>query len=300
MCFHPFFAVMSLLNVFQDIKSTHAEACIWECEILFNMADAKKEPDYVNLCDFLTEPENLRDRIIPKGEDPNKFVFPYKSVFMFPKERFYGLEARDKLVTELKLAALKAGFKLVTRNSKAETSKSRAWTVQLKCQKNVMSTSKKEDKGDAKYNHLTDLLPWKEEDRCSFGMNVFMTPPTFFENPHCWFLATRDTNDSSLSCSTHTNHHQFPPSELHASISLLNEEERKLAWDCAQLHMTNTTQAALLTLRNKDDIQWHDSQLRYFKKKTQRLLDEEAGHITSDASSAERLLDRLEQRQVVF
>ncbi|KAG7348303.1 hypothetical protein IV203_017008 [Nitzschia inconspicua] len=72
-------------------------SCDWDCELLFEEVDANKigDPTKHNLCKCL--------------KDGKGYMFPAK---------FHGLAAKEKLVIELKLAALKAGFCLVISSSK--------------------------------------------------------------------------------------------------------------------------------------------------------------------------------------
>ena len=295
---------MSILQDFEAIKASNAEACVWDCELLFNVAEANEEPEYENLCDYLKMPANLKDRKMPKGEEKNEvdwgpngilWCWPPNTCFMFPRKRFQGMGDKLKLVTELKLAALKAGFKLVVKSSNEKQTKFRCCTVTFACHKHILSKASV-DEDTLKHEHGSHSLPREKEKRCPFTFSVFLTPPKECWITNSWFLSVIDDKFVHLGRSTHCHHHQFPAKDLHASIKLLNNDEKTLALDCAQLHMTNTAQAALLTLRNKEGISWHDHQMRYIKKRNQKMLEEEAGLITVNASSAEKLLSKLETR----
>ncbi|KAG7366494.1 hypothetical protein IV203_029164 [Nitzschia inconspicua] len=76
-----------------ELQQLYDRSCDWECKLLFEEVDESKNGDRTkhNLCECLKE--------------GNEYMFPAK---------FHGLAAKEKLVTALKLSALKAGFCLVT------------------------------------------------------------------------------------------------------------------------------------------------------------------------------------------
>ncbi|KAG7356070.1 hypothetical protein IV203_000756 [Nitzschia inconspicua] len=79
-----------------ELQQLYDRSCDWECKLSFEEVDESKNGDRTkhNLCECLKE--------------GNEYMFPAK---------FHGLAAKEKLVTALKLSALKAGFCLVTGSS---------------------------------------------------------------------------------------------------------------------------------------------------------------------------------------
>ena len=80
-----------LYNFVEKLKS-------WECKILFNEADSKHDtPRFVDLCEKMAG---------------------WNDYYFLP--RFLGLSSTMELRAKIKVAALKAGFKLSTRGSKSD------------------------------------------------------------------------------------------------------------------------------------------------------------------------------------
>ena len=69
----------------------------WNCSILCNIHHSlNKEPTYLNLSNYLQSEEN--------------YIFP---------SHFDGIEQKDKLLTALRISALKSGLSLIVRSSKS-------------------------------------------------------------------------------------------------------------------------------------------------------------------------------------
>ena len=69
----------------------------WNCNMEFNLSpNTKEKPNYIDLCTILN------------GEEP----------FQLPNH-FNGIESKKKLITALKLSAMKSGFGLAHRSSKS-------------------------------------------------------------------------------------------------------------------------------------------------------------------------------------
>jgi len=75
----------------------------------------------------------------------------------------------------------------------------------------------------------------------------------------------------------------------------MSDEEKKLAKDCAQLHFSSTSAAALASLRQKTGLNWKANQLFYLNKKEKAACK----GLSKDASSADRLVKSFDSRKDV-
>ncbi|KAG7346443.1 hypothetical protein IV203_005511 [Nitzschia inconspicua] len=115
-----------------ELQKLYDRSCDWDCELLFEEVDETKigEPTKHNLCKCLKE-----------GKE-----------YMFPA-KYHGLSAKEQLVAELKLAALKAGFCLVIASSKSPKSfptttrrcaeRVRATMIHFQCDHGILHTQEK-------------------------------------------------------------------------------------------------------------------------------------------------------------
>ena len=83
----------------------------WKCEMLFNESMPNDPPNEIDLCAMI------------KGNVPYIFL-----------ERFTGITSKDKLITELKISGMKAGFALMLRSTSQRASKYYLQTCHLYCQ----------------------------------------------------------------------------------------------------------------------------------------------------------------------
>ena len=248
---------MSEASLCQDIANVAHESCIWDCELLFNVAPVDEDPEYEDLCDYLA-PSPLDDQI--HMVDGKPFLFPPGTGFMFPADHYSGIEDKDKLVVAIKLAGLNAGFNLVVRSSETCKTKQRAYRIRFACQRTIINESRKSESFKARRKSASS-----KEDQCGFAFTVFLTPDSHM-HPNRWFLATVPEDKADV-CRCHQNHPKFTPAELHASVDVMSAEEKELSQNCSQLHLSTSTQAALLSLRNKEGIVWKNSQLEWQRKK---------------------------------
>jgi len=86
-------------------------------------------------------------------------------------------------------------------------------------------------------------------------------------------------------------------SQLHVPISLMTDEERELARQCAQLSFTPSSSAALANVRNGLglDITWKESQIAYLTNKEKQIVSK----LDCNASSAEKLIESFNERKDV-
>ena len=135
----------------------------WECKILFNEADSKHDtPRFVDLC------EKMAGR--------NDYYFP---------SRFLGLSSMMALRAEIKVAALKAGFKLSIRGSKSNKScgKYVEYTMQCSChhsrvyEKSPYVPVPENERKYKKHKNDNRTFTWRaanKQMKCGFTFNVHL------------------------------------------------------------------------------------------------------------------------------
>ena len=272
----------------------------WKCQLMFNESTAEDiEVHSVNLCDFLVP-------LLPAKREKR---YPNGTNYMFP-ERFNGRSSASLLSVELKLAGVKSGLSIVIRSSKSWKNTQRAHTITFKCdhgrsygdgytgnwkhstcKTGSSLNSTKSTKQRSSYK-TTSKRPVSAEGLCSFGFIVFLQDESADKLPGRWFLSTL----SSTKCDTHdahSHHFKLQPSLMHVPIQLMSDEERELAKNCSQLTIQTSSIAALLSLREKSGLNWKNQQITQAASQQRKLL---LGGVTSDATSAERLIENFDNR----
>ena len=232
----------------------------WPCQLNFNIEDSIDQPE--NLTDVCT---------IMSACQP--FVLP---------NRFLGLDAKTKLLMELKISAMKAGFALVHRLSKSKKQLDAKYDVYLSlhCQHGLKYTGKEKTyKQVYKTKYCT-----KRNEPCTFRINIALLK----DNQH-WLIMNTKGSRKSL-CSMHCGHFKLHPTDIHTNLSLLSKPELDLAKKCSQICLTSSITAELLNIRNYLGINnsWTRHQIYYKTNKCTQL--------ENDASSAENLIATFKNR----
>ncbi|KAG7340136.1 hypothetical protein IV203_006540 [Nitzschia inconspicua] len=241
-----------------NLQKLYDRSCVWDCKLLFEEVDKKTGETTMqhDLCAMRA-----------KGVD-----------YMFPA-KYHGLAAKEELLINLKLAALKAGFCLVTDGyegkKRLNTTKKncrdrvRALGIYLKCDHgqvhrneirkgsktnhghtNVCASESRELHPKPKSQKNTSARRPLTRDRvCPFRLTIYMIREDSVVDAGRWFLArVRETNIPNSA--RHSGHIQIAPDLLPKQIKTMSEEEKKLARECSQLHFTSTSTASLLNIRN--------------------------------------------------
>lgn len=161
--------------------------------------------------------------------------------------------------------------------------------------KKVHPTCKKNDTDTSLYD------PYESDDeRCPFSFTVHLIrnvtildgKPFLMANKGCWVLKQK------RGCTTnkrwHCGHCQLMSSYITAPLKLLPDNDVELAEECAKGAMSAPSVAHLLTVRNKDNIDWKPSQIRNLLKKNDQI-----SLLSLHTSSADSLVSSLDGRDDV-
>ena len=169
----------------------------WYWPMEFNLSlSADDEPNYIDLYSIL------------KREQP----------FQLPKH-FYGIESKKKLVTELKISAMKSGFALVHRSSKSkkqlEKNDVMSAYLTLQCQHGLTYSYKD------KCYEVVSKTKWsrKCDVKCKFCIDI-----SLHKNSQCWWVHNAKGPHKNIS-DHHIGHFKADTSHIHTDISLLPKEE---------------------------------------------------------------------------
>lgn len=186
----------------------------WPCTLLFNVNG--KKPDggqvLVDLCKFL-DPDL----------SPPSINFPRLSVYMFPK-RFLGEESWKELVKELKIAALRSGYKLSSNGKyNADSTRRRTCQAQFFCSWHK-GVAKKAELRTGNYKKKINA----NGDLCPFKLYIFCLKSDDHSWPNRWFLSTSPQTRKDT-CTQHCHHHQLPPEHLVPCAKVMTKEEIVMA-----------------------------------------------------------------------
>ncbi|KAG7370190.1 hypothetical protein IV203_027936 [Nitzschia inconspicua] len=226
-----------------ELQQLYDRSCDWECKLSFEEVDESKNGDRTthNLCECLKE--------------GNEYMFPAK---------FHGLAAKEKLVTALKLSALKAGFCLVTgssTNSLPPTTKRcaervRATVIRFQCDhgrlhrqeghKSSKSTDMDVCNSDSRGQPIVSKKntsakrPLTRDRLCPFHLTVYMIREDSVVDAGRWFLG-KLLKDNRPTCARHRGHIRIAPDLLPKHLRTMSDEEKNLQGNVhscisAQLH----------------------------------------------------------------
>ncbi|KAG7368905.1 MULE transposase domain containing protein [Nitzschia inconspicua] len=277
-----------------ELQQLYDRSCDWECKLSFEEVDESKNGDRRkhNLCECLKE--------------GNEYMFPAK---------FHGLAAKEKLVTALKLSALKAGFCLVTGSStmslppttKRCAERVRATVIRFQCDhgrlhrqegpKSSKSTDMDVCNSDStgqpivSKKNTSAKRPLTRDRLCPFHLTVYMIREDFVVDAGRWFLG-KLLKDNRPTCARHRGHIRIAPDLLPKHIRTMSDEEKKLARECSQLHLSATASAALLNIRNELGVAHTPAQLHYMS--TQERITELG--LALSATNADKLVKSFSNR----
>jgi hypothetical protein len=200
----------------------------WNCQLLFNTSPPGASCTEIDLCEEL--------------------VHSAKKDYMFP-DHFVGVDARLPLTVQLKIAALKSGFKLNIYSSKLkydpngdhDVVKPRAIRQMLCCSR-YRVFQERSNKTTA--NRTTTKRAIKGDDCCSFIFTIYMNHSKMGETSHRWFLAQAFKN-VGIKCKCHSGHFPLSSSEVQASYDLMTDEEKILANQCNLLNFSASASSTL-------------------------------------------------------
>ena len=211
------------------------------------------------------------------------------SIYALP-EQYNGLNSKKKLITDLKISAIKSGFALVQRTSKSQKqlkTDNLLSYISLRCQHGI-----KYDPKDKVYKQVyKSKYCAKLKDCCNFRVNISLCGLTNKWRIH--HLKGKNRHFHSI----HTGHFKLSPSHIHTQISMMPPKEIELAKNCSQINMTNSSMASLVSIRDALGIgnTWNRFQIRYQNKIFSDLND-----LEPDASSAEKLITTLKREMIVI
>ena len=244
----------------------------WSCQMEFNLSSSPNDdPNYIDLCTVL------------KGGKP----------FQLP-QHFHGENSRKKLITDLKISAMKSGFALIHRSSKSKKQLDKGDQLMsayltLQCQHGLTYNGTEKS-----YDHVFKTKWCRKNDvKCNFRINISLQK----ETNRWWIHNTKGRNRNTAN--HHVGHFKMDASHIHTNISLLPKAEITMAKHCSQLNMTCSNMAALVNIRNVLGVEnnWTRHQLYYQNRLSENLrsLNSNASN-AEKASSAEKLIRMFEER----
>ncbi|KAG7371399.1 MULE transposase domain containing protein [Nitzschia inconspicua] len=265
-----------------DLQKLYDRSCVWDCELLFEEHDDTTDhATKHNLC----------------KHQANGFEY------MFP-DQYRGLEAKERLVMELKLAALKAGFCLVTNKYQSRKSlpatkqrnpnRVRALAIHFKCDHGTVhrqEASKSKEQSTQPLKNTSAKRPLSRDQVCPFGLTIYMIREDSVVDAGRWFLAKRQEKNRD-NCARHSGHIQIAPDLLPKHVRTMSKEEKKLAKQCSQLRFTATSTAALLNLRNALGLAHTPEQVHYLLTQA-RVTELE---LAPSATNADKLVKSFSNR----
>ena len=232
----------------------------WECSLPFNESLTNELPKYVDLCK----------------------MFTIEEAYMFPI-RFTGESSKEKLIQELKIAAMKAGFALMLRTTSRRKSRFYDQTCHLYCQHGVPFRHRN------KQNVRVAKSKWcvGASEKCNFRVIIGL-----LRDSGRWVFKNFNW-EKQTTCDVHTGHFKLDISHIHTGIALLSSSEIELSRNCSQLNISYSSTTELLNLRNflGFDNKWKTSQV-YYKLN-------QCGKLNTNASSAQQLISTFDNRNDV-
>jgi len=156
-------------DLFDELDKLVEQSKNWQCELLFNESlPDSEQSNFVDLATFLGKQE-----------------------YMFPTH-FCGPASESKLIMELRMASIKAGFVLEIRSSKTQSYFDKhpncrfGKYITLCCQKHRIWEKQKKTKD---INKCTTRRATCIEEACPFVCHLRMNKLDNTENPGCWTLS---------------------------------------------------------------------------------------------------------------
>ena len=274
----------SALN--QELNQVTTDMKDWDCGLFFNEASVDEEPRPVDLVPYFAYGCCHDSRV------------DNKKTYMFP-ERYSGPAAKETLIPEMKIAAIQSGFPLRVYGSHENPSGTVSQEVVFCCShggKGQIYKNKSGTKNDnpRAYKH-TSMRAKCNDQLCPFSFTIFcMSEKGKFPGRWCIRASTKAKRLDNFRL--HQCHYKIKSDDLHAPLDCLTEEERALVANCAQLKMTPTVVANLITLRNGKKLSYKQQQMRcLMEQKTNEALNA----LSPNASSAEKMIELMNQRDEV-
>jgi hypothetical protein len=242
----------SLFGLMQDVVTN---AKNWSCSLLFDQSPtANGPPDFVDLLDHM-EPVTASNRPYMTNHNLPTVLFPLGSRYMFPPTRYHGIDDMDKLVDDVKLAALRSRFTLSICNSGGNISKQRDYTVWLLCESARLHKDEREF-SEAEGGYRTrPKRPLVEEELCNFRITLFKYPVKVLDaRSDCWFLAACHNQQRYADCRKHNGHIETPCSEIHKPLRLMTASEERLSNDMNRTSITSAQQSEVLNRMDSDGL----------------------------------------------
>jgi MULE transposase domain len=258
---------------FESLRAQCNAGKSWECLLPFQEAYCSgDEPSSVSLVGL------MKNRV-------HDYVFP---------DCYDGIESEDRLVMEIKLAALLEGFVLVIASRKTSEQLGRAvnetnrqMVLRLECEHHRVR--RESDRQTAR--QVSSKKQSNKEDSCPFRLIIYLHKVDGSPSSNRWFLARLpSTKCSTAGC--HNGHFQLDPEDLRISTSLMTTDNKELAKQCAQLHFSSSHTAALVAVRDELGLAWDAKQIAYLTRKERR----QQSVLSSHASSADELIASFNKR----
>ena len=241
----------------------------WNNNMEFNLSPSPQdESNYIDLCTIL------------KGKKPLELP-----------QHFNGISGKKKLITALKISAIKSGFGLVHRSSKSvknlEKTPSAAYLT-LQCSHGLTYHGKE------KTFDLVSKTKWsrKCDIKCRFRINISLN-----KYSNSWYIhnnkSSKNNNDHD-----HIGHYKMDTAHIHTNVHMLPKDEIELARQCSQLNMTNSNMASLINIRDVLNVNnnWTRHQIYYNNRKDELNKLNSSVSTYSKASSAEKLISMFHER----
>ena len=241
----------------------------WNNNMEFNLSPSPQdESNYIDLCTIL------------KGKKPLELP-----------QHFNGISGKKKLITALKISAIKSGFGLVHRSSKSvknlEKTPSAAYLT-LQCSHGLTYHGKE------KTFDLVSKTKWsrKCDIKCRFRINI-----SLHRHSNSWYIhnnkASKSNNDND-----HIGHFKMDNSHIHTTLNLLPQDEITLAKQCSQLNMTTSNMSSLINIRDVLGVNnnWTRHQIYYQNRINELNKLNSTASRDAKASSAEKLISMFKER----
>ena len=258
-----------LADRYDTIDEILADMKGWSHEMEFNLSPSPDdEPNYIDLCSIL------------KGNKTYKLP-----------QHFKGILDKKKLITALKISAIKSGFGLVHRSSKSmkQLEKSQSNTaayLTLQCTHGLTY------KGKEKTFDLVSKTKWSRQCdiKCRFRINISLD-----KHSNSWFVHNNKLSNQE----DHMGHFKMDSSHIHTSLNMLPPEEIEMAKEGSQLNMTDSNTASLINIRDVLGVNnnWTRHQIFYQNRKHELNTLNSTASEYAKASSAEKLICMFQARE---
>ena len=189
--------------IYSKLDEIISSAKCWECKLLFNTADDPEvDCNEIDICEVLNS----------------------STPYSFP-QRFDGSHNKLKLITELKIAALKAGFVLAQRSAKSskQLRKGLGAYITLQCQHGAVFRPRLNLKKYVTHTHQSKV----SSDKCPFAFNISMTSED--DSGLCagrWHIHSKFNKfklKAAVNGAEHSGHFKLHASCLRSSFSMMKQ-----------------------------------------------------------------------------